>query len=151
VLEVTAPFPGQILSYNLSIAFYLRFQSNCFGPALPNLWDEIRDCPMCDLKILSPLDYVILEAGYRLPEQVAARDHYFRWNREGELVVPINVLQGNNLHAELVDEAGQTVATVARQGANDMVLKAAQLRPGTYSLRFTGYGNGTEILVRTPQ
>jgi Zn-dependent metalloprotease len=151
VLEITAPFPGQILTYNLSIAFFLHYKSDCFQPGMPNLWDEIRSCPMCDLQVLKGFDRVILDPLYRQPDKVEVGDHYFYWKGEGALQIPVNVLQGNNLHVELVNEAGQTVAATDRNGPNDLLLNASQTRPGVYSLRFSGFGNGTEILVRTPR
>ena len=151
VLEITAPFPGQILSYKLDIAFFLHYRSDCFQPGLPNLWDEIRNCPMCDAQILNGFDQVILEPFYRQPEQVSAQDHYFYWNGEGALQVPLSVLQGNNLHVELVNQAGQIVAIADRTGGTDLVVNAPGAPSGVYSLRFSGFGNGTEILVRTPR
>jgi hypothetical protein len=151
VLEITAPFPGQILTYNLNTAFYLHYRSDCFQPGMPNIWDEIRNCPMCDLQVLKGFDRVILDPLYRQPNQVEVQDHYFYWKGEGALQIPVNVLQGNNLHVELVNEAGETVATANRNGPNDVLINAPQARTGVYSLRFSGFGNGTEILVRTPR
>lgn len=151
VLEISAPFPGQILDYSLEVAFYLHYRSDCFQPGLPNLWDEIRNCPMCDAQILNGFDRVILEPSYRQPEQVAARDHYFYWNGEGALQIPMSVLQGNDLHVEVVNQAGQTVATADRTGEDDVVVSAPRAPAGVYSLRFSGFGNGTEILLRTPR
>ena len=151
VLEITAPFPGQILTYKLNIAFFLHFKSDCYQPGMPNIWDEIRGCPMCDLQVLNGFDRVILNPLYREPNGVAVSDHYFYWKGEGALQIPVNVLQGNNLHVDLVNEAGQTVATADRSGPNDLLINAPQTRPGVYSLRFSGFGNGTEILVRTPR
>jgi hypothetical protein len=151
VLEITAPFPGQILTYNLSIAFFLHYKSDCFQPGMPNIWDEIRNCPMCDLQVLKGFDRVILDPLYRQPDKVDVSDHYFYWKGEGPLQIPVSVLQGNNLHAELVNEAGEIVANADRNGPNDLLINAPQTRPGVYSLRFSGFGNGTEILVRTPR
>jgi len=151
VLEITAPFPGQILTYNLDIAFYLHYRSDCFQTTLPNLWDEIRSCPMCDAQILNGFDRVILEPLYRQPEKIALQDHYFYWNGEGALQIPVSVLQGNNLHVELVNQAGETIAASDRAGQNDLVVSPSRAPAGVYSLRFSGFGNGTEILVRTPR
>ncbi len=151
VLEISAPFPGQILTYNLKIAFFLHYKSECFQPGRPNIWDEIHSCPMCDLQVLNGIDRVILNPFYRQPENVEIQDHYFYWKGEGALQVPVNVLQGNNLHVDLVNQAGQTVATADRAGLNDMVINAPNAGAGVYSLRFSGFGNGTEILVRTPR
>ena len=151
VLEITPPFPGQILTYSLSIAFFLHYKSDCFQPGMPNIWDEIHSCPMCDLQVLNGFDRVILNPFYRQPDKVEIQDHYFYWKGEGALQVPINVLQGNNLHVDLVNQAGQTIVTADRAGLNDMVINAPHVGAGVYSLRFSGFGNGTEILVRTPR
>jgi hypothetical protein len=151
VLEVSAPFPGQILTYKLDIAFFLHYRSDCFETEPPNVWDEIHNCPMCDLQILKGFDRVILEPFYRQPDKVGIADRYFKWNGQGALQIPISVLQGNNLHVELVNATGQTVATADRTGPNDMLINAPEGQAGVYSLRFSGFGNGTEILVRTPQ
>ena len=105
VLEIMAPFPGQILTYKLNIAFFLHFKSDCYQPGMPNIWDEIRGCPMCDLQVLNGFDRVILNPLYREPNGVAVSDHYFYWKGEGALQIPVNVLQGNNLHVDLVNEA----------------------------------------------
>ena len=91
----------------------------------------------------------ILEPLYRQPGEIAVRDHYFYWNGEGALQIPVNVLEGNNLHVALVNLAGETVAAADRTGAASDVWSAApQAGRGIFSLRFSGFGNGTEILVR---
>jgi hypothetical protein len=106
---------------------------------------------MCDLQILRGIDRVILEASYGQPDKAAIQDHYFQWNGGGALDVPVDVLQGNNLRVELVNEAGETVTTAETQNAGEMLIHAPAARPGVYSLRFTGFGNGTEAVVRTPR
>ena len=106
---------------------------------------------MCDLQVLNGFDRVILNPFYRQPEQVEIQDHYFYWKGEGALQVPINVLQGNNLHVDLVNQAGQTIVTADRAGLNDILINAPRVGAGVYSLRFSGFGNETEILVRTPR
>jgi Zn-dependent metalloprotease len=151
VLEITAPFPGQILTYKLGIAFYLHYRSDCFQTGVPNIWDEIRSCPMCDAQILNGFDRVILEPLYREPEKIEISDRYFYWNGEGALQIPVSILQANNLHVELVNQSGETVTAADRVGQNDLVVSAPQAPAGVYSLRFSGFGNGTEILVRTPR
>ncbi len=151
VLQVTAPFPGQILTYQLNIAFFQHFDSSCYQTTPPEVWKQIQECPMCDLQILKGVDRVILEPLYRQANKVEIQDRYFMWNGEGALQVPVSVLQGNSLHAELVNQDGKTVATADRSGESDLLLKAPEARAGVYSLRFSGFGNGTEILVRTPQ
>ena len=151
VLEVTAPFPGQILSYALNIAYFQHIDSQCFQTQPPNFWEQINNCPMCNLELLKGMDRVILDPGYRQTNKVEIKDRYFMWNGEGTLQVPISILQGNSLHVDLVNQEGKTVATAERNGSSDMVLKVSGANAGVYSLRFSGFGNGTEILVRTPQ
>jgi len=43
------------------------------------------------------------------------------------------------------------VAIADRTGGTDLVVNAPGAPSGVYSLRFSGFGNGTEILVRTPR
>lgn len=101
--------------------------------------------------MLEGIDRVILEPFYRQPDRAAARDHCFRWNGEGSLDVPLNVLQGNNLRVQLLNEAGETITSAERQGTGEMLIRAPAARAGLYSLRFSGFGNGTELVVRTPR
>lgn len=149
-LEVSAPFPGQIISYRLNLSFFLHYKQDCFATD-QNEWDQIQGCPMCDQQLLKGIDRVILEPSYRQQDQLAIQDHYFSWSGEGPMQVAIDVLQGNNLHAELIDETGAHVATVDRAGTSNLLLQTGVARPGVYSLRFSGFGNGTELVVRTPQ
>ena len=106
---------------------------------------------MCDLQVLKGFDRVILDPLYRQPNKMAIQDHYFYWKGEGALQIPVTVLQGNNLHVELVNQKGERVAEADRKGANDVLLGAPPVGAGVYSLRFSEFGNGTEILVRTPR
>ncbi len=151
VLEVTAPFPGQVVEYSLSISFFLRADASCLPNEPPARWKKIRDCIACDLDVLSGINRVILEPDYRQPEGVAAKDHYFFWGGKGVLNIPIVIKQGNSLTVDLVDDAGRTVTSVARDSAtNAMSLKKPGLPAGVYSLRFRGFGNGTQIDVKAP-
>jgi hypothetical protein len=151
VLEVTAPFPGQVVEYNLAISFYLRVDTSCLPTEPPAKWKHIRDCISCDRDVLSGIKRVILEPAYRQPEGIAAQDHFFLWGGEGELNIPITVLQGNSLNVDLVDEAGRTVTSVARDPATNVLsLKGPRLAAGVYALRFSGFGNGTQIEVKAP-
>ena len=43
------------------------------------------------------------------------------------------------------------VTMAVRTGTGDMLLRAPAAPPGVYSLRFSGYRNGTELVVRTPR
>lgn len=151
VLEISAPVPGQILSYSLNIVFYLHYRSDCFLTNPPTLWEEIRNCPMCNLQVLHGFDEVILNPFYRTEEKVPVGDHYFYWAGQGALEIPVTVLKGNNLHVDVVDQSGRVVTTADRTGPNDLLLNLPQAPPGVYSLRFSGFGNGTELLVRTPR
>jgi hypothetical protein len=106
---------------------------------------------MCNQQVLNGIDRVILEPFYRNAEKVPIEDHFFQWNGEGALDVPMNVLQGNNLHVDLVNEKGQVVSTTETRSVGDLLIHAPNAARGVYSLRFSGFGNGTEIVVRTPQ
>jgi hypothetical protein len=151
VLEVSAPFPGQIVEYSLAISFYLQINPSCFPTDLPGKLKEIKDCLACDLDLLSGIKRVILEPDYRQPSGVAARHHYLVWSGRGELNIPITVVDGNSLTVDLVDEAGKTITTATRDPAKNVVaLKGARLSPGLYSLRFSGFGNGTQIDGKAP-
>ena len=152
VLEVTPPFPGQLVDYSLTITSFLRIDSLCFQTAaLPRKFKLVRDCIACDLDVLSGVKQVILDPDYRKPEGIAPSEHFVFWNGEGELDIPIAIIEGNSLSAELVDEAGKTVTSVSRNAVtNELALKAGQRPAGVYSLRFSGYGSGTKIQVKAP-
>ena len=77
---------------------------------------------MCDLQVLKRFDRVLLDPLDRQENKVAIADRYFAWKGEGPLQIPLNVLQGNQLHAELVNERGETIATADRTGPNDMLI-----------------------------
>ena len=151
VLEIKPAFPGQVVEYKLSISFFSHIDPLCFQTVPPNRWEEIRNCPMCDVKILRGIDFVILEPLYRTENQVAIKDHYFYWNGEGSFEVPVRLVQGNNLNAELVNASGKTVASSRTGGNRSLLLQAGQLPAGAYSLRFSGFGNGTQLQVLTPE
>ncbi len=65
--------------------------------------------------------------------------------------MPLKVLPGNNLRVELVNAAGKTVTTAETQSTGELLLHAPEARAGVQSLRFSGFGNGTEVVVRTPR
>jgi Zn-dependent metalloprotease len=151
VLEVAAPFPGQLVEYNLSVRFYLRVDPSCIPQEPLDKWKQIHDCIACDRDVLSGIDRVILDPDYRQLGGVAAKDHFIFWRGEGELDVPITVLQGNSLTVDLVDGSGRMIATVARDQATSAVsLRGGRVAPGVYSLRFRDFGNGTQIDIKAP-
>lgn len=149
LLEISAAFPGQVLDYDLQISFFLHFNSSCYETTPPDLWQQIQECPMCNLKLLNPIDRVILEPFYRNAEKVPIEDHFFQWNGEGSLDVSMNVLQGNGLHVDLVNAKGQVVTTSESRSTGGVQLHLPNAARGVYSLRFSGFGNGTEVVVRT--
>ena len=104
---------------------------------------------MCDAQILSGIDRVILEAAYRRRDRVAPGEYYFSF-QGGRLSVPVTVRAGNDLKVTLVDAAGREITSASRaRDANGMTVTATVPR-GVYALRFSGYGNGTELEVETP-
>jgi Zn-dependent metalloprotease len=151
VLEVAAAFPGQVLDYTLAVSFYQRFMSDCYQIEPRKKWELIQDCPMCDRLVLSEVSRVILEPFYRRKDGVGVSDHFFYKRGDGAFEIPINIHDGNALKVELVDESGRVLSEATRQGEAAVVhLRAAAAPEGVYSLRFSGYGNGTEIEIRTP-
>jgi len=59
--------------------------------------------------------------------------------------------EGNALKVELLDAAGRVLQTSERSpGGREVQVRAADLPAGIYSLRFSGYGNGTRIKVAVP-
>jgi len=149
VLQVSSPFPGQILTYTLSAAFYLHYRQDCFQPGPNTTLDDIRNCPMCDAQILSGIDRVILEAAYRRRDRVAPGEYYFSF-QGGRLSVPVTVRAGNDLKVTLVDAAGREITSASRARNANGVNVTATVPRGVYALRFSGYGNGTELEVEAP-
>lgn len=152
VLEVRSAFPGQILSYHLKLAFYQHFDSMCYQTSPPERWERIRSCPMCDVRILGGFDKFVLEPFYRMEDLISVKDNYFYWYGDGGFEIPVRMLEGNALRAELVDEFGRLLAVAEKTNAgNGLLLRAPELLEGIYSIRFSGYGNGTQVEVFTPQ
>ena len=152
VLEVSAPFPGQVLAYNLKIAFYIHIDGNCVQTEPRTKWELIQDCIMCDLGILMGADTVILEPFYRQQDLVAVQDHFFFWQGGQGFEIPIRMNQGNGLHVEMLNDNGDVITSADWDGtAQEFLLQAPELPLGVYSLRFSDYGNGTTIEVITPE
>jgi hypothetical protein len=151
VLEVSAPFPGQLVEYTLGITSYLRVDAGCL-PNDPRIkWKDIRDCIACGRDLLSGIQHVILDPDYRQPDGVPATDHYFFWSGEGALEIPVTVREGAGLTVELVDSTGLMMTSVVRNSeTNVLSVKQPRMPAGVYSLRFSGFGNGTQIDVTTP-
>ena len=68
--------------------------------------------------------------------------------------IPIHISAGNRLRAQLIDNHGNVLAAAdnvekSAQG-NILRLKSGRLSEGIYSLRFSDFGNGSEIAVRLP-
>jgi hypothetical protein len=151
ILRVGPAFPGQILQYALDMTYYVHFDQTCFQPQQPTPWDRFKECIMCNFGILSPEDPVILDPFYRTKDGVERSQYFFNWEGQGGLRVPVQILKGNQLHVELVDSAGRVVAAGSR--ANDagiVTLVAPSASKGVYSVRFSGFGNGTELKMGSP-
>jgi hypothetical protein len=151
ILKVGPAFPGQILQYSLDMTHYVHFDQTCFQPQTPFPWELVKECIMCDFGILSPGEPVILDPFYRAKDGVERSQYFFNWEGEGGLKVPVQVIQGNQLHVELVDSAGNVVATGDRlNNAGGVTLEAPRASKGVYSVRFSGFGNGTELRMGSP-
>lgn len=151
VLQVSSPFPSLILDYNLRAAFYQSIDPDCWQTEPPTVFEQIEDCPMCDVGVLTGRDEIILDPDYRRPDLVSPLQHYFRF-RGGDMEIPIDVTRGNALEVELVDSNGRMVqrSTWRAGGEEGPAVKATGLPEGIYSLRFSGYGNGTQIQLQAP-
>jgi hypothetical protein len=106
---------------------------------------------MCNAVPLSPGETVTIDPGYRTKYKVPIENYYFYYDGRSTMEIPIQILNGNNLKAQLVDESGHVLAT-ADNSADRNVLKLTgqQLREGVYSIRFAGYGNGTQVKISLP-
>jgi hypothetical protein len=151
VLRISAPFPGLILDYDIKAAFYQSIDPHCWQTEPPTVFEQIQDCPMCDVGLLTGFDEIILDPDYRRPDLVAPVQHYFQFGG-GDLELPIEVARGNTLQVELLDSSGRVVEHEAWRvsDATGPSMRAADLPGGIYALRFSGYGNGTQIRVEAP-
>ncbi|UVJ41802.1 hypothetical protein NVV94_13865 [Pseudomonas sp. LS1212] len=151
VLQVSSPFPSLILDYNIRAAFYQSIDPNCWQTEPPTVFEQILDCPMCDVGVLSGRDELILDPDYRRPDLVSPLQHYFRF-RGGDMEIPIDVTRGNALQVELVDSNGRMVQRSTWSAGSEAgpAVKVTGLPEGIYSLRFSGYGNGTQIQLQAP-
>jgi len=151
VLQVSAPFPSLILKYDIKAAYFQSVNPKCWQTQPPRVFEQIHNCPMCDVAVLDPLQEIILEADERRSDLVTPREHYFEF-RGGDLSVPIDVLQGNGLQVELVDSAGHVLqhATWLPGSTAPFSIGARGLARGIYALRFAGFGNGTTLKVQSP-
>lgn len=154
-ISVSAVFPGQILDYNMVVAYFFNFDSSCYVDGPKSKWQLIQECVMCNFVALSPADKVVLDPAYRNEFKVPVQDYYFYHDGNSEAVdIPIQLINGNGLAAQLVDEKGNILSSTAELGntntGNVMHLKSKALSEGVYSLRFSQFGNGTEISVGLP-
>jgi Zn-dependent metalloprotease len=154
-IVVEPPFPGQILDYDMQISYFLSFDKECGEIEVRPEWELIRECINCDYEILPELERVILEAPYRTEDKVPIRDYYFYYDGESPIVeIPVRMINGNNLRAELTDEAGNVISATDNVEKTDegnvLRLRSEGLRKGVHSLRFSGFGNGTQISVSLP-
>jgi Zn-dependent metalloprotease len=154
-ISVEPAFPGQILDYDMQISYFLSFNKECGETEVRPEWELIRECIMCDYQILSELDRVILEPPYRTKDKIPARDYYFYYDGQSPVVeIPVQIINGNKLRAELADEAGNVISVTDNvektEEGNVLRLRSQGLREGVHSIRFSGFGNGTEIKVGLP-
>jgi Zn-dependent metalloprotease len=148
LVSIAAPFPGQIFNYSLNAAFFVHYNETCYQPNPPTLWQEIHDCVMCDFRVLSPGEKVVLDPFYRQPEGVDTNRFVFNRSSQGMLNVPVKITAGKVDRVELVNTKGQIVAEAESTGTSDnFILRAPNVGKGIYSLRFQGFRSGTEVEV----
>jgi hypothetical protein len=150
-LQIESPFPGLILDYGIKAGFFQSVDPHCWQTEPPTVFERIRNCPMCNVTVFTRPEEVILDPDYRQPELVAPQQHYFQF-RGGELSLPISVMQGNALQVELLDSSGNVVQRTQWQHGSGAqpTLQATNLAAGIYALRFSGFGNGTQVRVAVP-
>ena len=154
-IAISPAFPGQALDYDIQITYFLGFDSDCYRDGPKKKWELIRECLSCNLGILSHGEEVILDSPYRNKNKVPLQDYYFYHAGEANVVdIPIQITTGNRLHAQLIDENGNVIASADNieqtpQG-NILRVRSGRLREGVYSLRFSAFGNGTVIAVSLP-
>jgi Zn-dependent metalloprotease len=148
VLRVSAPFPGLVLDYAIRATFFQSVDPRCWQTEPPTVFERVRDCPMCDLRVLGRFDSILLDPDDRQPDGLAPLAHLFDF-RGGALSLPIEVQQGRVLKVDLVEPGGRTLRSLNWSGGESPVLRA-ELPAGVYGLRFSGYGNGTAVRVQAP-
>lgn len=148
VLRVSAPFPGLVLDYAIRATFYQSVDPHCWQTEPPTVFERLRDCVMCDLRVLGRRDSILLDPDDRQPEGLAPLAHLFDF-RGGRLALPIEVERGSTLRVDLVVPGGRTLQTLDWSGGQAPVLRA-ELPAGIYGLRFGGYGNGTAVRIQAP-
>ncbi|HEX3035961.1 MAG TPA: M4 family metallopeptidase [Thermodesulfobacteriota bacterium] len=154
-VAVSPAFPGQILDYDMQISYFFNFDSDCYRAGPRQEWELIQECIMCNLVALSPGEMVVLDPPYRNKYRVPVRDYYFYFDGESDVVdIPVQIISGNKLRAELADDDGNVISVADNventAEGNVLRLKGEGLREGVYSLRFSDFGNGTEITVGLP-
>jgi Zn-dependent metalloprotease len=154
-ISVEPAFPGQILDYDMQISYFLSFDKDCGETEVRPEWELIKECIMCDYKILSEINRVILDPPYRTKNKVPVGDYYFYYDGESDVVdIPVQVMSGNKLRAELVDDKGNIIVTAddieETEEGSVLRLKSEGIRQGVYSIHFSGFGNGTEVSIKLP-
>lgn len=148
VLQVSAPFPNMIMDYAITATFYQSIDPLCWQTEPPTVFEQIHNCPMCNVGVLTGIDEIILDPDYRSATLVSPSEHYFNFGG-GDLDIEVGVRRGNGLLVELVDSNGRVVRQSSwAPGTPGTSVRAAGLPAGIYALRFSGFGNGTEVQVR---
>ncbi len=154
-IAISPAFPGQILDYDMQVVYYTSIDSDCYRDGPKQKWELLTECIMCNVGILSHGERVILEPPYRNKNKIPVQDYYFYQTGEANVAeIPIQISAGNRLRAQLIDNNGNVLAAAdnvekSAQG-NILRLKTGRLSEGIYSLRFSDFGNGSEIAVRLP-
>jgi hypothetical protein len=151
-IEILPAFPGQILDYNMEVSYYFDFDTDCYQAGPRPEWELLEDCIMCNVVRLSPGEAVTLDPGYRTQYKVPVENYMFYSEERSNVDIPIEVLNGNFVQAQLIDKNGNVIATGEKAaGSNVVHLTTGQLAEGIYSVRFVGFGNGTQLKVGVPQ
>jgi hypothetical protein len=157
IIRISAAFPGQVMDYEMEISYFLAFKNSkeCLPPIEKPKWQLLKDCVACNHELLTDDRKIVLDPPYRIKSKVAAKDYYFQYEGGSQtLDIPVRILSGNGLHADLLNDKGEIVGTAKttkiKADGSILHLKSAGLPRGVYSLRFSGFGNGTNISVDLP-
>ena len=155
IIYVSAAFPGQVLDYEMEISTHLMPAtiSELFPVDLEiPKWQLLKDCIACNHEIINDRLEILLEPPGRSKLKVAIKDYYFRHTGESRMLeIPVQLLRGNRLRVDLVNDKGNIIGSTNNiektANGNILHLKTEAIDQGIYSLRFSEFGNGTEILV----
>ncbi len=175
-ISVRRAFPGQIISYDLTVRWTTYIDESCIPQlAPPDRIKLIRECIMCDQFLRDPREDKILDPGLRSRIGFPDTTYYLYWPGGSDFRVGVDLVTGKSVRAELRDMQGQVVAVadthpgVWRSGvqaisirgpafseesatgrARSLTLTRRSLPEGLYALSFSHFGYGSHVRIELP-